>query len=636
MPPRRNKGTQRPRNILGTIKRIFSYLKPKYKFFLVIVSICIIISSLMSVVSNIFIQSIIDDYVSPMLSNGTNLFPGLLRQIGILCIIYLVSVFATYLYNYLMVIISQNVLRTIRNDMFRKMQGLPVKYFDTHTHGDIMSHYTNDTDTMERLLSSSVPDTISAILTLTATFIRMLTISLYLTLAVVVFIIFALIIVKTVGKKSAIYFTAQQKTLGEATGFIEEMINGAKVVKVFNHEEETKKDFDKINEKLFENSKKANKYANIFMPIMANMGHIQYVAIAILGGVLAISGATNLNLAGLSIITLGQIIAFLQLSRTFHQPITRLSQEVNSIIVALAGAERIFDLMDEKDEVDEGTITLVNIKKEGEKLVETAEKTNMWAWKDVKDNKVILTELKGDVRFFDVDFGYTDEKLVLKNISLYAKPGEKVAFVGSTGAGKTTITNLINRFYDVDDGKIRFDNININRIKKSDLRHSIGMVLQETNLFTGTVKENIRYGNLLATDEDIYKACKLAGADDFIQKLPMGYDTILKGDGSNLSQGQRQLLSIARAEVANAPVMILDEATSSIDTHTEKLVEQGMSALMQGRTVFVIAHRLSTVHNSNVIMVLENGEIIERGNHEELIKQKGEYYKLYTGKFELE
>ena len=622
----------------GTMSRLLAYIVKDHKIMFSIVLFCILVSSLTSVVSTIFIKVVIDNYIEPMLSTGANLFPELLQTILLMVVIFAVGILSTYTYNFLMVIISEDVLRDIRNKMFSKMQRLPIRYFDTHTHGDIMSHYTNDTDSLESMISQSIPQIISSIITVITVFCTMFYFSIYLTLVVITFLVIILLVTKKLGKKSSRYFIAQQQIVGSTTGFIQEMINGQKVIKVFNHEEETIDNFNTLNEELCYNANKANKYANIFMPIMSNITNLQYVFLAIIGGLLLITNTPNLTILGLGTISIGIIVSFLQLGRAFTQPISQVSQQVNSIIVALAGATRIFNLIDEPQETDRGVVTLVNVTKNSEgKLIEIQEKTGHYAWKDPRRKKdEQLIPVRGDVRFFDVDFGYTDEKIVLHNISLYAKPGQKIAFVGATGAGKTTITNLINRFYDIANGKIRYDGININRIKKDDLRRSIGMVLQDTNLFTGTVKENIRYGNLDATDEQVFAAAKLANADDFIQRLPQGYDTLLESDGANLSQGQRQLLSIARAAVANAPVMILDEATSSIDTHTEKLVQDGMDALMKGRTVFVIAHRLSTVQNSNVIMVLEQGRIIEKGTHDDLINQKGKYYELYTGKFELE
>ena len=626
------------KNAKATIKRLAGYIFKEHKWKFCLVVLCIIIGAITSVTSSLFIKTVISDYIQPMLANNSTDFSGLLKLICSMIALFAVGIVTTYLSNLLMVYISQGVLKKIRDEMFAKMQKLPIKYFDTHTHGDIMSHYTNDTDALEMMLCQSIPQIISSVITVVAVFCAMLYLSIYLTLVILAFLAVMLFITKKVGGKSGKYFLEQQVSIGKTTGFIQEMINGQKVIKVFCHEERTKKDFDKINEELCFNATNAHKYANIFMPIMVNIGHLQYVILAIVGGLLAIFGANNLTIVGITLIDIGTIASFMQLSKSFSMPIRQVSQEINSFILAIAGAERIFELMDTEPEIDNGYVTLVNAKKnENGEIIEVNEKTNMWAWKHPhSDGTTTLTELKGDVRLYDVDFGYTPEKIVLHNVSLYAKPGHKIAFVGATGAGKTTITNLINRFYDIADGKIRYDGININKIKKDDLRRSIGMVLQDTNLFTGTVKENIRYGNLNATDEEVFAAAKLANADDFIQRLPNGYDTVLESDGANLSQGQRQLLSIARAAVANPPVMILDEATSSIDTHTEKLVQESMDALMKGRTVFVIAHRLSTVQNSNVIMVLDQGRIIERGSHEDLIALKGKYYQLYTGKLELD
>jgi ATP-binding cassette subfamily B protein len=543
--------------------------------------------------------------------------------------IYLIGVITTLFYNRGMVTIAQGILKRIRDEMFAHMQTLPVKYFDSNNFGDVMSRYTNDTDTLRMMITQSVPQSFSSLITIVTVLAAMISLNIYLTLLVLVFVGAMLFVTKKVGGRSANFFIKQQQSLGKINGYIEEMINGQKVVKVFCHEEKSEQQFDELNEEMCFNATEANKFANYFGPIMGNIGNFQYVSIAILGGILAISGVGGL--------TLGMIASFLQLSRSFSMPISQISQQLNSIVMALAGAERIFELMDEPSETDNGYVTLVNVKEVNGELVETNEHTELWAWKHPHtDGTLTLTRLTGDVRFFDVDFAYEEGKPVLQDVSLFAKPGQKVAFVGHTGAGKTTITNLLNRFYDIADGKIRYDGININKIKKPDLRRSLGIVLQDTNLFTGTVMDNIRYGNLEATDEQVIAAAKLANADDFISRLPQGYQTMLTSDGANLSQGQRQLLSIARAAVADPPVMILDEATSSIDTRTEALVQQGMDSLMKGRTVFVIAHRLSTVQNSNAIMVLEQGKIIERGDHEQLIEEKGKYYQLYTGAFELE
>lgn len=611
-----------------TIKRLMTYIT-KYKIRILLVVLCIIISALTSVASSLFLKTLIDDYIAPLLLASSPVFSGLLKAIISMGCIYLIGVLSTLFYNRIMVVIAQDVLKTIRDDMFAHMQTLPIKYFDTHTHGDIMSHYTNDTDTLRQMISQSIPQVFSSIITIVAVFCAMITTSIWLTLFVIVFVFLMMKITGKIAGKSGSYFVKQQKTLGNVNGYIEEMINGQKVVKVFCHEDKSKEEFDRRNDELCRNATEANKFANILMPIMGNLGNLQYVLLAIVGGAMAIGGFEGL--------TLGALASFLQLSKSFTQPISQVSQQLNMVVMALAGAGRIFTLMDEKGEVDEGYVTLVNAKEIDGELTEVKEHTGLWAWKHPhSDGTITYTKVQGEVRLFDVDFGYVENKTVLHDITLYAEPGQKVAFVGATGAGKTTITNLINRFYDIADGKIRYDGININKIKKEDLRRSLGIVLQDVNLFTGTVMENIRYGNLTATDEEIYAAAKLANAHDFIERLPEGYNTMLSGDGGSLSQGQRQLLSIARAAVADPPVMILDEATSSIDTRTESIVQKGMDRLMEGRTVFVIAHRLSTVKNSDVIMVLDQGRIIERGNHEKLIEEKGKYYQLYTGAFELE
>ena len=612
----------------NTIKRLLAYLG-EYKVKFIFVIVCIIISALVGVAGSIFLQTLIDDYIAPLLLQDNPVFTELLKAVSIMSGIYLIGVISTFLYSRFMVTVSQGILKKIRDELFAHMQKLPIKYFDTHNHGDIMSHYTNDIDTLRQMLAQSIPQVFSSVITIVSVFCAMLYTSVYLTVFIIIFVSLMMITVKKIGGNSAKYFIKQQQSIGDINGYIEEMINGQKVVKVFCHEEKAKEGFDKLNEELCRNSTEANKFANILMPTMNNLGNLQYVLIAIVGGILALN-----NIGGM---TLGGIAAFLQLSKSFTMPIGQVSQQFNSIIMALAGAERVFKLMDEEVEVDDGYVTLVNAKYEGEELVETKEHTGIWAWKHPhKDGTVTFTKLTGDVRFFDVDFGYNEEKIVLHNVSLYAAPGEKLAFVGATGAGKTTITNLINRFYDIADGKIRYDGININKIKKDDLRRSLGIVLQDVNLFTGTVMDNIRYGRLDATDEECIEAAKTANAHGFISMLPNGYDTMLKGGGDGLSQGQRQLISIARAAVADPPVMILDEATSSIDTRTEAIVQSGMDALMHGRTVFVIAHRLSTIKNSDAIMVLEQGRIIERGSHDSLVEEKGNYYKLYTGAFELE
>ena len=613
-----------------TLMRLLSYVWNYYKVECVFVAIGIAVSSLAAVAGNLFIKNLIDDYIMPFLSENNPSFAPLVRALLIMAGIYYIGTFATFLYARLMVNVTQGTLKRIRDDMFTHMEHLPIKYFDTHAHGDIMSCYTNDTDTLRQMISQSIPQMLSSVITIVSTFISMIVLSIPLTLLIIVMVVAMVGVVRKIGSQSGKYFIRQQKDLGVLNGYIEEMMEGQKVVKVFCHEEETKKKFYELNDGLFDSAKNANIYANILMPVMANLGNINYVITLAVGSILAINGVGGL--------TLGALASFLQLTRSFNMPITQVSQQFNSIIMALAGAERVFDLLDEPVEEDHGYVTLVNAVEEPDgTLKESPVRTGIWAWKHPHqaDGTITYEKLQGDVVFNGVDFGYTDDKIVLHDIKMYAKPGQKVAFVGATGAGKTTITNLINRFYDIQDGKIRYDGININKIKKPDLRRSLGMVLQDTHLFTGTVADNIRYGKLDATDEEVIAAAKLANAHYFITKLPQGYDTVLSGDGSELSQGERQLLAIARAAIADPPVLILDEATSSIDTRTETIVQSGMDKLMKGRTVFVIAHRLSTIKNSDVIMVLDQGRIIERGDHESLLAEKGRYYQLYTGAFEL-
>lgn len=613
-----------------TLMRLLSYVWNYYKVECVFVAIGIAVSSLAAVAGNLFIKNLIDDYIMPFLSENNPSFAPLVRALLIMAGIYYIGTFATFLYARLMVNVTQGTLKRIRDDMFTHMERLPIKYFDTHAHGDIMSCYTNDTDTLRQMISQSIPQMLSSVITIVSTFISMIVLSIPLTLLIIVMVAVMVGAVRKIGSQSGKYFIRQQKDLGVLNGYIEEMMEGQKVVKVFCHEEETKKKFYELNNGLFDSAKNANIYANILMPVMANLGNINYVITLAVGSILAINGVGGL--------TLGALASFLQLTRSFNMPITQVSQQFNSIIMALAGAERVVDLLDEPVEEDHGYVTLVNAVEEPDgTLKESPVRTGIWAWKHPHqaDGTITYEKLQGDVVFNGVDFGYTDDKIVLHDIKMYAKPGQKVAFVGATGAGKTTITNLINRFYDIQDGKIRYDGININKIKKPDLRRSLGMVLQDTHLFTGTVADNIRYGKLDATDEEVIAAAKLANAHYFITKLPQGYDTVLSGDGSELSQGERQLLAIARAAIADPPVLILDEATSSIDTRTETIVQSGMDKLMKGRTVFVIAHRLSTIKNSDVIMVLDQGRIIERGDHESLLAEKGRYYQLYTGAFEL-
>ena len=627
-PMRENRPGAKPKNVNKTLKRIFSYMT-EYKGLLALVLIAIVFSAGAQIIGTSFLKSVIDDYIEPLLRNyDASLLNGFIKILVLMAFIYLFGALSTYVYSRIMLKVSTRTLYNIRVDLFTKMEALPIKYFDTHTHGDMMSRYTNDTDAIREMLSNSVANFFVSGITVIGVFIMMLVYSWQLTILVVFMLFIIFNVIKKIGGKSGIYFKAQQTELGKVNGYIEEMFEGQKVVKVFCHEEASKAEFAELNSSLCKSATSANTFANILMPIMGNLSHIHYAITAALGGVLVISGT----------LSLGTVVAFLQFTKSFSQPITQISQQLNAVLTALAGAERIFNMMDEVPEVDDGYVTLINahIDEKGT-ITESKERTGIWAWKHPhkQEKTVTYTQVQGEVEFDNVVFGYEEDKLVLNKISLYAKPGQKIAFVGSTGAGKTTITNLINRFYDVPDGRIRYDGININKIKKDDLRHSLSMVLQDTHLFTGTVMDNIRYGKLDASNEDVIVAAKLANAHSFIKHLPQGYETILTADGTNLSQGQRQLLAIARAAVADPPVLILDEATSSIDTRTEAYIEKGMDSLMEGRTVFVIAHRLSTVRNSHAIMVLDNGKIIERGSHNDLLAQKGKYYKLYTGMFEL-
>ncbi len=630
-------------SVLKILGKLFKYLGHYYKWELILVFVCIAVTAVAGISSSIFLEILVDDVIEPGIANGFDAIKSTLTKIACLMAgIYVFGLICSFVYTRLMAIITQGFLKHVREDMFNKMQRLPVKYFDTHTHGDIMSYYTNDVDALRQLISQSIPQSFFSLVSIVTLLVIMLISSIYLTLVVLVGVAFMLWVTKMVGGRSAKFFVRQQNSIGQTEGFAEEMIHGQKVIKVFCHEEAAKRDFAKVNDQLFGDADKANRYGNMLMPAISNIGHVVFVAVAIVGGALVLGGVRNLSIKeGLeaSVITMGAIVSFLNMSRQFTLNIGQVSMQINSVVMAIAGAGRIFEFLANEPEADDGYVELVNAEiDENGNITESNERTGKWAWRHPHkaDGTVTYTELKGDIRLFNVDFGYVPEKLVLHDVSIYAKPGQKIAFVGATGAGKTTITNLINRFYDIEDGKIRYDGININKIKKADLRRSLGIVLQDTNLFTGTIMDNIRYGKLDATDEECIEAAKLAGAHDFITRLPEGYSTMLTGDGSNLSQGQKQLLSIARVAVANPPVLILDEATSSIDTRTEYLVQQGMDRLMEGRTVFVIAHRLSTIQNSDAIMVLDHGRIIERGSHDELIAKKGQYYQLYTGAFELE
>ena len=619
------------RGTLKTAKRLLAYVTSSYKPELIAVVICIIMSSIASISVSLSLKFLLDDFIIPLIGKQNPDFTELYRAVVVLGVIFLLGVIATFVYTRLMVKIGQGVLRRVRDEMFEHMQTLPIRYFDQNTNGSIMSLYTNDTDTLRQMINQALPQVLMSFITIVVTFISMLLLSPLLTILAVAIIGIMLLVSSKIGGNSGKYFVRQQMDIADVTGYVEERMNGQRVIKIFNHERVSEEEFDKLNERLFNSAANANTFANIMGPVIGNIGNLQFVLTAVLGGFLSIAGIGGL--------TLGTMTSYLQFTKSFTQPFMQIAQQFNSVVMALAGAERIFSMIDEAPEVDDGYVTLVNARKKADGTIEEcAERTGTWAWKHPHqaDGSVTYTELKGDVRFFDMTFGYNPDKMVLHDLTLYAKPGQKLAFVGSTGAGKTTITNLINRFYDVQDGKIRYDGININKIKKADLRRSLGIVLQDTHLFTGTIMENIRYGKLDATDEEVFAAARLAHADQFINMLPQGYNTMLTSDGEELSQGQRQLLAIARAAVANPPVLILDEATSSIDTRTEAIVQKGMDNLMKGRTVFVIAPRLSTIRNSDAIMVLEHGRIIERGTHEELLEKHGTYYQLYTGKLELD
>ncbi|WP_368201012.1 ABC transporter ATP-binding protein [Agathobacter rectalis] len=625
--PRRPQGPKpKIKNPGKLFARLMGFIFKKYLPACIIVVICIFVSVLSNVQGTMFTKNLIDDYIVPLLKTGSPDYGPLLAAMGRVAVFYGIGVISTFAYSKIMIYVSQGTIKNLRVELFSHMQDLPIRYFDSHAHGDIMSIYTNDIDTLRQLISQSLPQILNSAITVVSVFVSMVILNIPLTVLTIVMVIVTTVVTKKFAGFSSRYFLAQQRDLGKVNGFIEEMLNGQKVVKVFTHEQENIEAFDKINDELFESAYNANMYSNMLGPVNAQIGNLSYVLCALAGGVMALSGFGGL--------TLGKLASFLTFNKSFNMPISQVSQQFNSIIMALAGCDRIFSLLDEAPETDEGYVTLVNAKEENGKLTETHERTGLWAWKHTHqaDGSVDYKKLEGDVVFDDVDFGYVPEKIVLHDVDLFATPGQKIAFVGTTGAGKTTITNLINRFYDIADGKIRYDGININKIKKADLRHSLGIVLQDTHLFTATVMENIRYGKLDATDDEVYAAARLANADTFIRQLPDGYNTVLTGDGANLSQGQRQLLAIARAAIADPPVLILDEATSSIDTRTERIVQDGMDKLMHGRTTFVIAHRLSTVRNSDCIMVLEQGRIIERGSHDELISKKGKYYQLYTGK----